>query len=66
MNIELIKELREKQGMTQTQLAFKANVSRQTIADIESGRTSDPGIKVYDKLVKALGYEVLVAVPLVK
>lgn len=66
MNTAIIKALREKQGMTQTQLAFKAELSRQTIADIESGRTKEPSITVYNKLIKALGYELQITVPLVK
>lgn len=66
MNIAIIKTLREKQGMTQTQLAFKAGLSRQTIADIESGRTKEPSITVYNKLIKALGYELQITIPLVK
>jgi len=33
-----LKEFREKKGLTQEDLAAKANVSRQTIISIESGR----------------------------
>ena len=33
-----IKEFREKQNMTQKELCKKANISRQTLSDLESGR----------------------------
>lgn len=53
----LIKELREKQNMTQKQLAEKLNVSDKTISKWENDRGL-PDITTIDSLAKALGISV--------
>ena len=53
----LIKELREKQNMTQKQLAEKLNVSDKTISKWENNRGL-PDISVIDILAKTLGVSV--------
>lgn len=40
-----IKELREERKITQKELCNKANVSRQTLIDLESGKIVNPTIK---------------------
>lgn len=55
----LIRELRRIRGLTQTQLAEKARVSRSFVADVESGKPSAEAAKLMD-LFQALGYEVAV------
>lgn len=50
-------ELREKSGLTQAQLAEKANVSNDTISRIERGIRS-PSFEVLERLAKALNVEV--------
>jgi len=50
-----IREIREKQGLTPTQLAAKANVSAQTVYRIERG---DPVGRVYiARVCNALGVQ---------
>ena len=53
----LIKELREKQNMTQKQLAEKLNVSDKTISKWENNRGL-PDISIIDSLAKTLGVSV--------
>ncbi len=47
-----ITELRATHGMTQEELAQRANTTRQTIISIEKGRY-DPGIKVAMRIARA-------------
>ncbi len=54
---KLIKELREKQNMTQKQLAEKLNVSDKTVSKWETNRGL-PDISVIESLAKALGVSV--------
>lgn len=44
-----LKMLREKRGMTQSELANKVNVGRSTIAMIENG-TNSPSVKLAKRL----------------
>jgi DNA-binding XRE family transcriptional regulator/desulfoferrodoxin (superoxide reductase-like protein) len=54
---KIIKELREKQRMTQKQLAEKLNISDKTISKWETDRGL-PDISIVDSLAKALGVSV--------
>lgn len=54
--VEWIISEREKQGLSQAELARKAGLTRQTINDYESHRRANPDTKVLVKISKALGY----------
>jgi len=49
-----VRELREKNGLTQEQLAARVGVSRQTIISIETGRYN-PSLVLAYKLAKTFG-----------
>ena len=49
-----IKEIRKKKRMTQAELAHKANVSRQIISDLESGKEVNTTTDTLKKLADAL------------
>ena len=49
-----IKEFREKQRMTQAELSQKANISRQKLIDLESGKESNTTIATLKKIASAL------------
>jgi len=51
-----LKELREKAGLSQSQLAIKAGVRQATISDLEGGKTRRL-LEVIDKLSAALKVE---------
>jgi transcriptional regulator with XRE-family HTH domain len=53
---ELIRALREEQGVTQRTLAARAKVNRSTLRRIETGGTSGD-IETMEKLLHYLGYE---------
>lgn len=53
----VVRELRSVAGMTQSELAAKAKVSRSFISDVEAGKASVESAKLFD-VVQALGYEV--------
>jgi len=54
----LIEEMRIKSGLTQTQLAKKANVSQPMIARLEKGdQDRTPTLSTINKVLAALGYE---------
>lgn len=53
-----IKELREKRKITQKELCNKANVSRQTIIDLESGKIVNTTITTLQKIANALSCKV--------
>ena len=50
-----IKHLREKKGLSQEKLARIADVSNNTIVNIESGKQKNPTIETVSKIAKALG-----------
>ena len=50
-----IKELREQLGMTQEELAFKADVCRATICEIENNPHKKPTVRTLEKLANAMG-----------
>lgn len=49
-----VRELREQQKMTQMELCQKANVSRQTLIDIESGKEVNTTVATLQKLAEVL------------
>ena len=51
----LLREARERAGLTQAELAERSGVAQSTISAYESGRR-DPGWRVLMKLVDAAGY----------
>lgn len=53
-----VKEYREKEGMTQEELAKKSEVSRNTISSIETGVNTNVTYEVMEKIAKALNKKV--------
>ena len=51
-----IKEIRQRRGWTQRQLANKAGVTAQTIAGYENDKIN-PTVKSFEKVLNAMGYE---------
>lgn len=49
-----IRQARERYGMSQTELARRVKVSKQTIWEIESNRTPDPGVRKVQAIAKIL------------
>jgi len=49
-----IKRIREKMGLSQEKLARLADVSNNTIINIEAGRQGNPTIETLKKIAKAL------------
>ena len=49
-----VKRLREKMGMSQEKLARLADVSNNTIINIEAGKQGNPTIETLKKIAKAL------------
>ncbi len=49
-----IKRIREKMGLSQKKLARLADVSNNTIINIEAGRQGNPTIETLKKIAKAL------------
>jgi transcriptional regulator with XRE-family HTH domain len=54
----VLKALREAKGMTQVNLAGKANVTQPYLAELEAGRKRNPSLAVLQRLAKALGVPV--------
>lgn len=50
-----LKKLRKKAGLSQDQLARKANIPYSTYLKIESGYTSNPSIQAVMSILEALG-----------
>ena len=53
-----VKEFREKENMTQEELARKADVSRNTISSIETNKNSNITFEVMQKIANALNRKV--------
>lgn len=53
-----VKKLREKLGLSQEKLARLADVSTNTIINIESGKQTNPTISTIKKIAKALDVSV--------
>jgi transcriptional regulator with XRE-family HTH domain len=49
-----IKRLREKKGLSQERLARLADVSNNTVVNIESGKQKNPTVDTISKIAKAL------------
>jgi transcriptional regulator with XRE-family HTH domain len=52
-----VRELREAKGLTQAELAGKANVRRATLSAIENGQTRGVDFDTLDRLARVLGVE---------
>ena len=50
----VLRELREKAGMSQLELAKKSGVAQGYISDLEGGDKKNPGLDVLKKLARAL------------
>lgn len=55
---ENIKKLRAKLGMTQDDLAKKADIKYTTLMKVESGTVNKPGVQTMAKIAKALGVSI--------
>jgi transcriptional regulator with XRE-family HTH domain len=53
-----LKRLREAKGLSQLQLAKRADVAQAYISEMEAGDKKNPGIETLRKLAKALGVPV--------
>lgn len=53
-----VKKLREKLGLSQERLARLADVSTNTIINIESGKQQNPTIETIKKIANALGVSI--------
>lgn len=53
-----VKEYREKENLTQEELARKSDVSRNTISSIETGSNTNVTYEVMEKIAKALNKNV--------
>lgn len=54
----MIKELRQKLGMTQTELAKRAGIKQGVLSYIENGKTKNPRIDTMQAIAAALGVPV--------
>jgi transcriptional regulator with XRE-family HTH domain len=52
---QVIRGLREKKGLTQEELAFKAKVTPGYVAQLELGIRKNPSLDVVRRLARALG-----------
>lgn len=53
-----VKRLREKLGLSQEKLARLADVSNNTIVNIESGKQQNPTVETIKKVADALGVSI--------
>lgn len=53
-----VKEYREKEGLTQEELARKSDVSRNTISSIETGANTNVTYEIMEKIANALNKKV--------
>jgi transcriptional regulator with XRE-family HTH domain len=51
---QMIRELRERKGLTQEELAFKARVTPGYVAQLELGMRKNPSLDVVRRLARAL------------
>lgn len=54
----MIRELRQKRGWSQTELARKSGVKQSVLSYIESGKTKNPRIDTLAAIASALGVSV--------
>lgn len=55
IHLRRIRELRDAQGLTQDELAKRADVRRATVADVEAGRTKRIDLETLARIAEALG-----------
>ncbi len=55
----ILKEIREKQGLSQEELSRKSNVSRTIISELENGKTDVITNVTLEKIAKALNKKVV-------
>jgi len=55
---ENIKKMRAKLGLTQDDLAKKADVKYTTLMKVESGTVNKPSVQTMDKIAKVLGVSI--------
>ena len=55
---ENIKKLRSKLGLTQDDLAKKADIKYTTLMKVESGTVNKPSVQTMDKIARALGVSI--------
>ncbi len=53
-----LRKIREKKGLTQVQLAEKAEISQEYVARLETGSKLNPSLAVAVRLAKALGVSI--------
>jgi len=53
-----IKKLHPKPGLTQNDLAKKADIKHTTLMKVESGAVNKPGVQMMTKIAKALGVSI--------
>lgn len=59
----MLKEIPEKEQLTQSELAIKANVSQSVIARIETGSSSTlPRLDLKNRILQSIGYETHIVV----
>jgi transcriptional regulator with XRE-family HTH domain len=54
----VLKRIREREGLSQLELAKRAKVAQAYISEMEAGQKKNPGIETLQKLAKALGVPV--------
>lgn len=54
--MEWLKEIRERAGRTQQEVAEDAEIDRSTYANIETGKRT-PGVETAKKIAEALGFD---------
>lgn len=54
----MIREIREKKGISQNRLAKIVGVSQSALSDIESGKTKNPRFSTIMKIAKALNVSI--------
>ncbi len=58
---KMLREIREKEHLTQAQLAAKAHVTQSVIARIETGSSRTlPRLDLFNSILQAVGYETLI------
>lgn len=58
---KMLREIREKEHLTQAQLATKAHVTQSVIARIETGSSRTlPRLDLFNNILQAVGYETLI------
>jgi len=55
---ENIKKVRAKLGLTQDDLAKKADIKYTTLTKVESGAVNKPSVQTMDKIARALGVSI--------